>query len=317
MPSLSFDESSGGKEGTPIAMVKGGKYDKDILYMHDDSLTGRRPKVQLDKTKYVKDLKGFTPSQKTRAFVKIDEALHKGDEEMLKDEPQIVKDIYKKALEDNAERKDIVLDDDGIFEVLPPIDAKNRSVFYIAGQSGSGKSYFAKGIAEYYHKLFPTRGIYLISKLNDDETLDALKFLKRINIQSFVDDYPDLSEFRDSLCIFDDYDVLTGDAGAVVQKIINDLCTLGRHERTSLCLCTHYLTNYSKTRLILNESQYVVVYPLSTSYYQLKYLLQNYVGVEQDDLKRYKKLGSRWLCFRRGFPSYMISQRSAELLHNA
>jgi hypothetical protein len=167
-----------------------------------------------------------------------------------------------------------------------------------------------------YHKLFPARGIYLISKLDKDETLDALKFLKRIPIQSFVDDYPTLEEFRDTMCIFDDYDTLTGDADKVITKIIDDLAIMGRHECVTILALSHYLTNYKKTRLLLNEATHIVVYPLSTSYHALRYLLKNYIGVDEDDLKKHRKLGSRWLMYSKGYPQYMISQRSAELLHN-
>jgi hypothetical protein len=167
----------------------------------------------------------------------------------------------------------------------------------------------------FYHKLFPKRGIYLISKLEKDETLDALKFLKRIPIQSFVEDYPRLEEFRETMCIFDDYDTLTGDAEKVITKIIDDLAIMGRHECVTILALSHYLTNYKKTRLLLNEATHIVVYPLSTSYHALRYLLKNYIGVDEDDIKRHKKLGSRWLMYAKGFPQFMISQRDAELLH--
>jgi hypothetical protein len=188
-------------------------------------------------------------------------------------------------------------------------------VWYIAGQSGSGKSWIAKNLAFYYNKLFPDRGVYLVSKLNEDATLDALKFLRRINIQSFVDDYPDLDEFKDCMVIFDDYDTLTGDAEKVITKIVDDLAIMGRHTNTTMLCLSHYLTNYKKTRLLLNEATHIVVYPLSTSYHALRYLLKNYVGVDEEDLKRQRKLGSRWLCYSKGFPQYMVAQKNAELLH--
>lgn len=310
MPSLSFDES---EKARAIARVKGGQYDGEVLYLHEDLNNGRKPKPNVDKLKYAKDLKGMTPAQKTRAMVKIEAAIKSGDDSGI-EEPSI-KSLLERIKDDSESSTKIELDDEGLFELLPNPDPKRREVWYIAGQSGSGKSWIAKQLALFYHKLFPKRGIYLISKLEKDETLDALKFLKRIPIQSFVDEYPTLEEFRETMCIFDDYDTLTGDAEKVITKIIDDLAIMGRHECVTILALSHYLTNYKKTRLLLNEATHIVVYPLSTSYHALRYLLKNYIGVDEDDIKRHKKLGSRWLMYAKGFPQFMISQRDAELLH--
>ena len=313
MPSLSFEET---KDARPIARVKGGEYDGDILYLHEDVHAGRRPTVSINRTRYVKELKGMKPSERTKVFARLEEALHKGvSAESLVGEPEEVKDLYKHIVKDTTSTKSVELDDAGLFELLPPPDPSKRAVYYIAGQSGSGKSWIAKGLAEMYHKLFPDRGVYLISKLDEDATLDALKFLKRVNIQSFIEDYPELEEFKDCMCIFDDYDTLTGDAEKVVMKLVDDLAIMGRHTNTTMLCLSHYLSNYKKTRLILNEATHIIVYPLSTSYHQLRYLLKNYVGVDEEDLKRHRKLGSRWLCYSKGFPQVCISQRHAELLH--
>lgn len=310
MPSLSFDES---EKARAIARVKGGHYDGEVLYLHEDTNNGRRPTPHVNKAKYAKELKGLTPTQKTRAMVKIEAAIKSGDDSAI-EEPSI-KSLLERIKDDSDSTNKIELDDEGMFELLPNPDPKRREVWYIAGQSGSGKSWIAKQLAMFYHKLFPKRGIYLISKLEKDETLDALKFLKRIPIQSFIDDYPRLEEFRETMCIFDDYDTLTGDAEKVITKIIDDLAIMGRHECVTILALSHYLTNYKKTRLLLNEATHIVVYPLSTSYHALRYLLKNYIGVDEDDIKRHKKLGSRWLMYAKGFPQFMISQRDAELLH--
>ena len=300
------------EEARPVARVKGGEYDGEVLYLHEDMNNGRKPKTAFNKLKYAKELPSLKPLERKKAFVELEDALKADDDRDLKGD---VKTLFHRIKKDEASSKEIVLDDNGMFELLPSPDPKRRSVWYIAGQSGSGKSWIAKQIAMYYHKLFPSRGIYLISKLTEDETLDALKFLKRIPIKSFVEDYPDLDEFKDCMVIFDDYDTLTGDADKVITKIVDDLAIMGRHTNTTMLCLSHYLTNYKKTRLLLNEATHVVVYPLSTSYNALRYLLKNYIGVDEDDLKKHRKLGSRWLMYSKGFPQYMISQHSAELLH--
>jgi len=316
MPYFSFDKHD---KATPVARVKGGEHDGEILYIHEDDITGSRklPKKRVfNRSRYVKHFEGMKPSEKTRTFVRLEEAFHKGLTSSQLDETNpAIKAVYEKMLKDASNDKAVELDDEGCFELLPSSSDKKRDVFYIAGQSGSGKSYIAKQIASYYHKLFPDRGVYLISKLNEDATLDALKFLKRINIQSLIDDYPELDEFENSCLIMDDFDTLTGEAEKTVKKLIDDIAIMGRHTNTTMLCLSHYLTNYKATRLILNEATHIVVYPLSTSYHALHYLLKQYVGVDEEDLKRHRKLGSRWLMYKKGFPQYMISQKNAELLH--
>jgi hypothetical protein len=307
MSSLSFDMTD---EARAVARVKGGANDGEVLFLHENKTGGRKPKVYTDKSKYLPDDMKYT--DKKKAIADLDSALKEDCDAGLS---SALKTIFEKIKRDEAASTRIELDDDGMFELLPPTDPKKRSVYYIAGQSGSGKSWIAKQLATYYHKLFPSRGVYLISKLEQDDTLDALKFLKRVKIQSFVDDYPKLEEFTDCMTIWDDYDTLVGDAGKVVHQLIDDLAIQGRHSNTTMLCLSHYLTNYKKTRLLLNEATNVIVYPLSTSYHALKYMLKNYCGVEEEDLKRHRKSGSRWLMYSKGYPQYVITQHSAELLH--
>ena len=312
MPSLSFDE---GEHGRAVALVKGGEDDGSVLYLHSEDSRGRKPKPWINRLKYKGALRHLTSGQKTRAFVALEEALQAGRPSSVFHADPELEAIYERCVRDSTSMKEIELDDEGRFELLPSPDPKKREVWYIAGQSGSGKSFIAKGIADMYHKLFPDRGVYLISKLKEDATLDQCKFIKRIKIDSLIDDYPELEEFRDTCLIFDDYDTLTGPAQKTVEKLIDDLAIMGRHTNTSMLCLSHFLTNYKKTRLILSEATQMVVYPQSTSYHALKHLLHNYAGVDEDDLKRHIKLGSRWLCYFKGYPSLMVSQRDAELLH--
>lgn len=315
MPTLSFDAS---KLSRPIARVKGGRYDGEILYLNEDGHEGvvRKPEARFNASRYAPALKGLKPAERTRALIRLEEAfVKKLPTEHLIGETDTVRDLYEQIKKDATADKRIVLDDEGMFEPIPTTDPKRRDCYYIAGQSGSGKSYIAKGLAEHYHKLWPDREVYLVSKLEQDDTLDACKFIKRIKIQSFVDDYPDLEEFRNCFIIFDDYDTLSGDSGKVVAKIIDDLGIQGRHTVTQMACLSHYLTNYKATRLILSETTHIVVYPQSTAYHPLKYLLKNYVGVDEEDIKRHRKNGSRWLLYGKGHPSYMLSQKDCELLH--
>jgi ABC-type glutathione transport system ATPase component len=316
MPSLSFEKSKG---ATPIAQVKGGDYDKEVLYLtNEDNAIKKAPKKEINGLNYSKDMKnmGLKKNQQASMIYKLQEAMAKGIPVEMLMENENVKDLYNKIQEDDKNDTSIVLPTDSSFHLIPTPDPKVRQVWYITGQSGSGKSYIARGLAEYYKKIFPEREIYLVSKLNEDSTLDTMKIgkPKRINVQSLMDDYPDIKEFQNCMIIFDDYDSFPDKTGKVVQQLIDDLAIQGRHTNTTMLCLTHFTTNYKKTRLLLGEATNIVVYPQSTSSHALKYLLGTHFGLGKEDLAELKKLG-RWVSIGKNYPSYLISEHTAKLLH--
>jgi hypothetical protein len=315
MPSLSLDKAP---SAHPIAIVRGGENDGEILYLHEeDKRGGKKPKNEIRANKYANELRALKPQERVQLINRLEEAKTKGlDPDQLVGETPLGRDLYKRILYDDANDKTIQLDDEGCFELLPSPDKDKREVFYIAGASGSGKSWIAKGLGEYYKKLHPEREVYLISKLQEDSgTLDKMKPKpKRLNIQSFIDDYPDLEEFKDCMVIFDDYDTFTGEAEKVVHKLIDDLATMGRHTNTTMLCLSHYLTNYKKTRLLLNEATHIVVYPMATSYHALSYLLKTHIGMTKDDIKDLKKMG-RWVCIYKHYPQWLCSAHHARVLN--
>lgn len=315
MPSLSFDESKGAKA---IAIVKGGDYDGEVLYVNvDDTKKARKPKREINAVSYDKELKAMRPAQRVALMNRLQEAMVKGiPPEHLVGESDEVKHLYSRIQTEHARDTSVVLPDDSSFQLIPPSDPNTRSVWYIAGASGSGKSYIARQLAEAYKKMFPKREVYLISKLEEDSTLDSMKIgkPKRIKVSSLVEDYPSIEEFRECLVIFDDYDTFQGAEGKVVQQLINDLAITGRHTLTSMLCLTHFITNYKATRLLINETQYFVVYPQATSYHALSYLLKTHIGMDANEIKNLRKLG-RWVCISKNFPQYIISQHTAKILH--
>jgi len=317
MPFLSLGKEA--PKGTrPIAIVRGGDDDGDILYLHeDDSTKGKRPKKEVDALKYEKELKEMKPTHRIQVFNRIKEAIAKGiPPEKMVGETEQIRTLYNRIRNDQERDTSLRIPDDSTFQLIPSPDPTKREIWYIAGASGSGKSYIARQLAEGYKKLFPSRDVYLISKLNEDSTLDTMKVgkPKRISIQSLVDDYPSVDEFRDCMVIFDDYDTFQGAEGKTVQTLIDDLAIQGRHTNTTMLCLTHYITNYKKTRLLLNEATHFVIYPQATSYHALKYLLATHIGMDQDQIKELRKLG-RWISVSKNYPQYLVSQHYAKVLH--
>ena len=69
---------------------------------------------------------------------------------------------------------------DETLQVVPNIKLERSSV-YIAGQAGSGKSFYTGAYVHRYKKLYPKNDIYLFSSIDEDKSIDSLK-PKRINV---------------------------------------------------------------------------------------------------------------------------------------
>ena len=314
MPNISFDKLKG---SIPIAYVKGGDYNNEVLYLNEENIKStRKPKKEIPAINYMNDLNELKPAQRTKVLHRLEEAFLKGIPVEMLMESDDVKKLYSRIQDDVKNDTSIVLPDDSTFQIIPSPDKDKRQVYYIAGQSGSGKSFMARILAEGYKKLHPDREIYLISKLDKDDTLDSMKVgkPKRISVKSIMDDYPKIDEFKDCMIIFDDYDTFEGKEGKVIHQLIDDLAIQGRHTNTTMCCLTHYLTNYKKTRLILNEASHFIVYPQATSFSGLKYLLGTHLGLNKEEIHQMKKLG-RWVLISKNYPQYLISQHTAKVLH--
>ena len=78
MPSLSFEDK---KDSIPLAIVKGGDYNKEILFLHTDDNVKQNKKVDMgiSQNKYEKELKALKlkPNQKVMLINKLQEAKSK------------------------------------------------------------------------------------------------------------------------------------------------------------------------------------------------------------------------------------------------
>ena len=209
----------------------------------------------------------------------------------------------------------------GEFFALEPTNLeKGRDVIMVGGKSGSGKSHTAKNFAQRYHLLWPKRPIFLISYLRQDDTLDQLKFLKRMDAtQDFFNGPPPLDHFNESLTIFDDIEGFQRedpDLHDMLQQTIDMIATTGRHNSSSLLVASHLLTDYKRTRLFLGEAHKFVLFPNGCSMKQMTNLLGMYGGCDTDELRRIRQLPSRWVALCTTFPSLVLYESGCYLLHS-
>jgi len=202
------------------------------------------------------------------------------------------------------------------FSILPPVDKDAREVLSIAGAAGAGKSFIAREYARRYKKMWPKRDVFVVSALNEDKTLDELKFLQRILVQTLVDDplTNAIDAFSDSLVIFDDIEALVGEERRAVSELLDALLTLGRHSRTSVIVASHLPARGKETRLLLSESHRFVVMPHALGFHTLRYLCTTHLGLTPQQITDLRSVHSRWVCLSKSFPQYQLSSGDVSLL---
>lgn len=205
--------------------------------------------------------------------------------------------------------KSIKLSGEEKFQPIPNTK-KERTIHYITGRSGSGKSTYAFNFLKEYKKKYKDNPIYLFSRLGEDSSIDKIEPL-RVNLgENLLEEPIDTQELKNSCCIFDDIDTLNDkDIKKVVENIRDDILETGRHHNIT-CLITNHLAtgNGRDLRRTLNESQYMVFFPQNWDR-GLKYLIDNYMGIDKKQFKKIKASKSRWCCFHKDYPNAVILEK--------
>lgn len=218
--------------------------------------------------------------------------------------------------ENNEGFDDIELDDDNKFQLIPNTK-KERDILYVVGQSGSGKSYFCTQYLKQYNILYPDRKIYMFSTLDEDAEIDKLKNFHRIRLDdAFLDDQDiPTSEFQDSCCVFDDIDNLRNQAlKRKLWALMNSILQTGRHFNIHALITFHVSTAGLDTRMILNEAHSVTFNCRTMGNGALKYLLDKYLGLDKEEIKRIKKLKGRMVTIMKTYPKMVVSEKECFIL---
>jgi hypothetical protein len=194
-----------------------------------------------------------------------------------------------------------------------PNTKQERDILYIAGPSGSGKSFYCRLYLQNYIKAFPKNQVFMFSKLNEDKSLEGLP-IKRIMIDDRLISEPfDVADFKDCCVILDDIDALKEKA---IKKALYDLKTeileTGRHFNTSLILTSHLACKNLETKSILSEAHSITFFMKSGM--PVKTLLKNYLGMDEKQIKKLHDIPSRWITITRGFPMVIFSEKEVMFL---
>jgi len=215
----------------------------------------------------------------------------------------------------------VELEDSFKFQLIPrPTKSSQRNTLFIAGESGSGKSFYAKQYAKQYKKMFPKNQIYLISYLDQDETLDEYKEIIRLDAfqQEFLDECLDFdleTDFKNSLVIFDDIDsVVNKKTKEKIYGFLNKLLRIGRHYNISVIYCGHSLYGSNELKYILDECQTITFFQRYLNFKKMKYLLENYFGMSKVQIERVRAIKDRSTTYCKGADKMILSDTQCFIL---
>jgi hypothetical protein len=199
--------------------------------------------------------------------------------------------------------------EDGKIELLPS-GKKTRDCIVVAGKSGSGKSYWTRAYVKNYIKMYPKRNVLLFSPVDEDAAFDDLNINKIILDEELLENPFDVNELQDSLVIFDDTDsVIDSKLKKMIIELQDRILEIGRHNNISTVITIHKICDYRRTRTLLNEAHYVVMFLRGNRSHLSKYYLKNHQDLNPSEMKKVYSLPSRWVAFSNNFPSPIIYER--------
>ncbi len=175
--------------------------------------------------------------------------------------------------------------------------AFDRSIF-LCGPSGSGKTFLSKEIIKHDER---NRPIVLFSKVDKDDSLKELEKLRltsnpfddekgksrliKIRLQTDEDlmNLPSNEELKNCICLFDDIDSFPHDISVFLNQYRDSILECGRHHNISVISTSHQLYNWSKTRVVLNESELVCMFPHSNKRNAMLFL-RDRMGLTRDEV---------------------------------
>lgn len=202
----------------------------------------------------------------------------------------------------------------GRMVVLPNKDEPER--VFVAGASGSGKSYFAASYMREYLELFPERRVILFSTHQNERAYEQLEHTAVELGDSFLETPLTLDNLAGSLCVFDDCDALQSRPLAKAVEAVNlDLINNGRKYDIHVMTLSHVLMGYAKTRCQLIEASRVVFFPGGNDYHSRRWM-KVYGGLNEHWQSKILGEPSRWICVDMRMPKSYVTETAVVIVRD-
>jgi len=208
----------------------------------------------------------------------------------------------------------------GVFE--PILELSGRCIDYTAGPSGAGKSTYVGGLVQRHRRVQPEARVIVYSRgqVDQDPAYSAIEGgVEQATLdQTLVDTPLDITTLdKGTLLVFDDVGTIMDDkVKAAVQKIIMDCAEVGRKQEIYLIVTSHLINPNDRkfARVMMNEMQYLTLFPGSGNTHAIEYVLTKYLGLDKKQVRRILDSKSRWVRVHVHAPRWVLEERGAYLL---
>ncbi len=273
---------------------------------------------EADVRKMVKKVRGQARAPSVSAAMDFINSGRNNPEDLPEDMQDFPEEIDK--FMSNIMKKRLITS--GKFKYIP--NTNKRDSIYVAGVSGSGKSYWIADYLKFYKKLFPDSKIYLFSEKLIEPIFDKFKMVRiamkeadedgqYILISDPIDPLTELDE--GCLVIFDDVDSIRDKRlKKEIYSIAETIFKVGRARGMSVIMTSHSLSNYRETRDFISESNIKVLFPRCGSRHFSREFMKTYVGMSKKEIEKIYKLDTRSVSFHCDHPAWILSDHEISMV---
>ena len=183
-----------------------------------------------------------------------------------------------------------------------------RECLTVVGPSGVGKSTYVANYLKLVNEVSPKMPIYIVSKVKEDPAFSEVQNIHFIDGDALLalgdgehsDDEEEENDpretaseaadkFKNCVVVFDDIDQFDKRVLKRALAIRDAILEVGRHNNVYIINTAHILRNYQKSRILINESTWVVFFP-SASWFQIEAYLKGYLGFSKQLIAKIKGL---------------------------
>lgn len=259
----------------------------------------------------------FTFNSEGRSIARIKSGKRKGEIlAILSDIPEHSDKYFTQLILNSGEK----------LEIIPSVSMSStkvtpcREIVYACGPSGSGKSTFCATYISNFTKLFKDTPVYVVSRLEEDPVLDKLDIIRVPIDDSWLSSPPDIHTEvpAGSLFVFDDCDTIPDPKiKDAVTRFMMDILETGRHNNIYCLITSHVIAKEKRAEnaRIMNELHRLVLFPLSGNRLAMQKILNTQFGFGMSVVNAYldipKHFNSRWICFGKNYPLYLMHENGA------